>query len=292
MNAITIKAPAKVNTFLKVVGKRPDGYHDLQMVMVPLSLADELHVELKPAGIEFEMDGGGDPGMTGEKNLVFKAAIAFKDNLGVDKGARIILKKRTPIAAGLGGGSSDAAAVLKALNILWKIDLEPKQLAGLGSKIGADVPFFCYGAPAFVEGTGNLVHIYSKFPRLPLLLINPGFAVSTPWIYKKWDLELTMEESDVKRRQPVRQAGWLFQAVDEVVAALYNDLESVAIPAFPEIATIKNWLLNMGADGVLMSGSGPTVFGVFKDVIRRGQAFRAQKPGNWRVFEVESVENF
>lgn len=290
MRTIKIKAPAKVNTLLRVIGRRGDGYHDLQMVMVPLSLADDIELEATDAGIEFVSEGETDPGMAGGKNLVWRAAALLLHEFGVKAGVRIALKKRIPVAAGLGGGSSDAAAVLKGLNSLWNLNWPVERLACLGASLGADVPFFCYERPAFVEGVGNRVSPCDSFPRLNLLLVNPGFAVATPWVYKQWDNlvahssieELTPNRSNARVRP-------LFGSQKDVVLSLHNDLEAVTIPAYPEIARIKGTLMELGAAGALMSGSGPTVFGVFRDAPARDKALKSDFDPGWRVFAADSV---
>lgn len=282
MNRITVKAPAKVNTLLRVVGLRENGYHDLQMVMVPLSLCDEIRLSEIPSGIELTIDGLADDGMRAEKNLAWRAAKAILDLSGLKKGVRIELIKRIPVAAGLGGGSSDAAAVLRGLNDLFELNMPMDKLAGIGGGLGADVPFFCHGRPAFVEGTGDRVSVYETFPNIPFLLVNPGFTVSTPWVYKQWDLQLT-EKSPGATVRP------LFQVFSEVIASLHNDLERVTIPEHPEIGMIKDALKEAGASGVLMSGSGPTVFGMFEDGASRDGAFEKLGSGKWHVFSADSV---
>lgn len=277
MDSLIIKAPAKVNTLLRVTGRRENGYHDLQMVMVPLSLSDEITLTKISNGIEFGSDGATDAGMVGEKNLAYRAARILAEAAGVNTGVKIYLQKKIPVAAGLGGGSSDAASVLKGLNYLWNINWPAEKLAELGARLGADVPFFCYGGPAFVEGIGDKVRPYKEFPNLSLLLINPGFAVPTPWVYKQWDLQLTPKAHNVKSPPHFNKLG-------DVVKSLHNDLEAVTIPAYSEIALIKDKLSELGAVGALMSGSGPTVFGVFENESSRDKALSFEFKKNWRVF--------
>ena len=290
MRSVKIKAPAKVNTMLRVVARREDGFHDLRLVLVPLSLADEIELCPIERGIELSIDGQMDAGMAGEKNLCWRAAALMREEAGLAGGVRIELTKRTPVAAGLGGGSSDAAAVLRGLSEMWDLRWPATKLAGIGKRLGADVPFFCHGGPAFVEGIGDVVTPYDTFPNLSFLLINPGFAVSTPWVYKRWDEEmakspsemLTMEGADARVRP-------LFKAFRDVISSLRNDLEAVTCRAHPEIAEIKRFLVEQGAAGALMSGSGPTVFGVFeRGSVRDAAASRATKEG-WRVFAAEGL---
>ena len=280
MNEIRITAPAKVNTVLRVIGRRENGYHDLQMVMVPLSLADELAISRAGSGIELTVDGASDAGMNGPKNLAWRAALLMQEAAGRSDGVRIALAKRVPVAAGMGGGSSDAAAVLRGLNLLWGLHWPLERLAALGSRLGADVPFFCQEGPAFVEGIGDRVLPYETFPKLLFLIVNPGFAVPTPWVYQQWDLQLTGQPPDARVRP-------LFQAVSDVVASLQNDLERVTIPAHPEIAAIKDALMEAGASGSLMSGSGPTVFGIFESspALECAREAIARRNPKWLVVE-------
>jgi 4-diphosphocytidyl-2-C-methyl-D-erythritol kinase len=282
MQSINVKAPAKVNTILRVLGRRPNGYHDLQMAMVPLSLHDEIELSAIPSGIELSIDGTSDEGMCGPRNLAWRAADLMIRESGHEGGVRIALTKHVPVAAGLGGGSSDAAAVLRGLNELWNLGWAPRRLAELGKGLGADVPFFCYGGCAWVEGIGDRVEVYQSFPKVPFLLINPNFAVATPWVYQQWDLQLTLKDPGATVRP-------LFQVVSDVVGSLHNDLERVTIPAHPEIGMIKDALMGAGANGALMSGSGPTVFGVFADARTRDVAFENLNDGRWRVFKADSV---
>lgn len=283
MSNIRVKAPAKVNLLLRVVGRRDDGYHDLEMVMVPLSLADELEVEEASSGIELVVDGARDKGMVGERNLAWRAAAAMQAEAGRREGVRIRLQKRIPVAAGLGGGSSDAAAVLRALNLLWGLSWPPERLAEIGGSLGADVPFFCFGRPAYVEGIGDRVRPYEHFPNLLFLLINPGFPVLTPWVYRQWDLQLTPKKGDVRVRP-------LFQTFRDVISSLHNDLEAVTIPAHPELFEIKKFFMDAGAQGALMSGSGPTVFGVFESEGVRGAALEELRGHpRWKALGAESV---
>jgi 4-diphosphocytidyl-2-C-methyl-D-erythritol kinase len=279
---ITVDAPAKVNTYLKVLRKRPDGYHDLEMVMVPLTLCDRISIEEIQDGVEFELIGEGDAGMRGADNLACRAARLFKEEFSIKAGVRIALEKNTPIAAGLGGGSSDAAAVLIALNKLWAAGLQPADLARLGKRLGADVPFFCFKGPAFVEGIGDKVTPYRSFPKLSFILINPGLAVSTKWVYGQLGFGLTENRSD--DRVPPH-----FQVFSDVTAELYNDLEAVTIKAFPEIRTIKETLMGLGAGGALMSGSGPTVFGIFENEEERNSAASQIKNEKWKIFTAEGL---
>lgn len=312
MSAITLTAPAKINTLLKVMGRRPDGYHDVVMIMERLRLGDEVTIEPAERGIELTIDGTRDAGMDAEKNLAWRAAEAFRQATGERRGVHIHLVKRIPVAAGLGGGSSDAAATLLGLNQLWRCDWSRQQLARLGAGLGADVPFFCFEGPAIVEGIGDRVTPLPSFPKVYVLLINPGFAVSTAWVYGQWDclyqerdrLGPRVKEKNGERDRKLRFTNhvlrWLtlerggvtfpplLETVHNVASNLVNDLEEVTIPKHPEVLEIKRYLLDAGAQGALMSGSGPTVFGLFEDEDSRDKAAASVRKDSWRVFATEN----
>lgn len=285
MESISISAPAKINTILRVVGRRPNGYHDLVMVMEKLTLADDIILERIDHGIELINEGAVDEGMVAQKNLAWRAATAFRDATGEKRGVRIHLTKRIPVAAGLGGGSSDAAATLRGLNQLWEKGWSGDQLAQLGAELGADVPFFCFDGPALVQGIGDRVTpLEKKLPKFFVLLINPGFPVSTPSIYRCWDeinARLTVDGVDVRVPR-------LFETFRDVTANLVNDLESVTVNAHPEVGEVREFLSLAGAQGVLMAGSGPTVFGLFAEKSQRDQAADKVIRNSWRVIATEN----
>jgi len=255
MKTITLQAPAKVNYLLDVIGRRPDGYHELRMVMQRVGLCDEITITLNDGdqltvtcGIKGVPDGPG--------NIAWKAARAILDLAGSKQGAAITINKRIPSAAGLGGGSSDAASVLMGMNELLKLKLSDQQMMDIGVTLGADVPFFIFKQTALAEGIGEKLSAMPPMPRLWVLLVNPGVHVSTGWVYN--NLQLT-------NRSGLARLPELFSSIDDVCAMLSNDLESVTIPAFPVIDEIKQRMLVLGAVASMMSGSGPTVFGLFRD---------------------------
>lgn len=250
----TVSAPAKVNLILDVVGKRPDGYHDVAMLMVRLSLHDRVRAALRPeVGITVTCPGLELP--PGAENIAARAARLFLEHTGIQTGVAIDIDKRIPAAAGMGGGSSNAAAVLLALNDLLGTGLSRSELQSLGVRLGADVPFFlCGETAAWATGIGELLEPWRGLPPCWLVLVNPRFAVSTAWVYQ--NLRLTGPPRTTKiPRFPER--------VEDLVPLLRNDLEAVTAGRHPEIAALKQSLLRSGALGALMSGSGPTVFGLF-----------------------------
>lgn len=248
-------APAKINLWLEIIKKRADGYHDLSSLMVPLQLCDDLVVEIGPGrGISLECDEPGVP--LDEGNLCWKAARAFLEKCGVRRSVRMALVKRIPHGAGLGGGSSDAAAALLALNHLLGGPLTFQELHETARPLGADVPFFLGRRPALATGIGDRLEPVEPLPPYWFVLIKPPVEVSTKRVYQS--LTLTRGESRIRLplflTRPWELQDWL-----------QNDLESVTESEFPVIGELKEWLMSQGARGALMSGSGSTVFGVFED---------------------------
>ena len=255
MNSITLKAPAKVNYLLDVIRRRPDGYHDLRMVMQRVNLCDELTITLTDSP-EISVRCGKDGVPDGPGNIAWKAAKALLELADASQGADISIIKNIPVAAGLGGGSSDAASVLTGMNELLQLGLSDQRLMGIGAKLGADVPFFIFKKTALAEGIGESLTVMPEMPTAWVLLVNPGLHVSTAWVYK--NLQLT-------NRGELAKLPSLYGSVMDICSIFANDLESVTIPAFPVIGDIKESMLRHGALGAMMSGSGPTVFGLYQD---------------------------
>lgn len=286
MHEVTIFSPAKVNLRLAIVGRRPDGYHWLEMVMVPLDFGDDLVLSVGGAGsgVHFRSNEGTLP--SDERNLCVRAAQLLQQAEGRADAVEIQLYKRTPIGAGLGGGSSNAAAVLRGLNQLWGLGWSASRLAAFGVQLGADVPFFCYGAPAVVRGIGDLVDCYNDFIELPILLVNPRRGVATAEIYKTYaqshHFQLTSTPPDASFRPLLRSVG-------EVAAQLRNDLEAVTTQQMPVVREMRQALEAAGAVGTLMSGSGSTVFGVFASDAARNRAEAILAPRGWWLQATKSV---
>ncbi len=266
-------APAKLNLRLKITGRRPDGYHNLVSIMATVSLYDRIELQITSRNlITISCEGFSAP--ADKENLACRAAQAFFAKTGIDHGLSIKLTKNIPVAAGLGGGSSDAACVLKALNQIWSCPLSAKELAELALGLGADVPFFLIEKPCIVRGIGEILEPIEKWPKLWYIIVTPPIRVSTAWVYGNlnWsplegtgELELTKDEyqfiiANLKKK------------VFVIARVLDNDLERVTASHFPAIEDIKKTLMDSGSDGVLMSGSGPSVFGVFGSKDRARQA--------------------
>lgn len=283
MENISLKSPAKINTSLRIMDKRPNGYHELQMTMVKLSLSDAMTLSSLSSSIELVCDNISDEGMKGERNLAWRAAAAFQRAMKIKRGVRIQIEKNIPTAAGLGGGSSNAAAVLKGLNQLWETNLSEKQLADIGITLGADIPFFCYDGAACVEGIGERVTPLATFPKLFLCLVHPPIAISTRWAYETYDRRIKKTSTTPPHGQRD------YQTVDDVLETLSNDLETVVLETHPEIGEIKSRLKEYGARGALMTGSGSTVFGIFQDKAARDKAASRISGNSWKIFAAESA---
>jgi 4-diphosphocytidyl-2-C-methyl-D-erythritol kinase len=244
-----VLCPAKVNLYLRVVGRRPDGYHEVVTVMQPLTLADELLVSLAGEGIALECDAPGLP--SGEENLVWRAARQFQAETGSKWGVRLRLRKRIPVAAGLGGGSSDAAGTLLALNDLAGKPLNQVGLHRLASRLGADVPFFLAREPAVGRGIGTQLSPVTLHPYW-YLLVNPGEPLSTRWVYENLDLDNLPGPPAAETWDPEHPETWV-----------RNDLGTVVVKRLPELVPLLAGLGESGAWCQGVSGSGPTLFGLF-----------------------------
>ncbi len=273
---IAVEAPAKVNLFLAVTGRRPDGYHELESLFCPLALSDRLHLDFEARGVSLSCDHPGVP--ADPSNLAWRAADRFFRETGIPPNLSIHLEKRIPAAAGLGGGSTDAAAALTALNRRFRFPLSPPSLHRLAAGLGADVPFFLRAVPAWASGVGDrLQPIRGLPPRWVILLARP-WAVSTADVYKNLNLALTKCSKVTKS---LTLTGGRYRGIDY---RLCNDLETVTAARHPEIEAAKAALIRAGAEGALMSGSGPTVFGLFreKETARRAETSLRGR-GDWQV---------
>ncbi len=256
MKRIIMQAPAKINLGLIVRGKRPDGYHEIETVLQMVSLYDTLEIAQGDDGIVLASDTSALP--LGQENLVYRAAERLALEAGRAPAVRIHLAKQIPVAAGLGGGSSDAAATLAGLNRLWGLDYPAERLRTMAVELGMDVPFFLLSPTAFAKGRGEqLTPLRPPKPPLWVVLVNPGFRVSTPWAYESLNLGLTIKNKHISMLR------FSITAFEDARFPLENDLEGATLKAFPVLGEIKESLRELGALTGLMSGSGPTVFGVF-----------------------------
>jgi len=263
--AIELLSPAKVNVFLKITGQRIDGYHELLTVFVPVSLYDKLIISKSEKGLEVYYRGREIP--NNQNNLVSRAAISFFEKTGIKKGIKITLIKNIPISSGLGGGSSNAATTLKGLNQLWPNALSKEDLEKLALSLGADVPFFLLQKPAMARGIGEILQPIENFPSLWYVIVSPNLMISTAWTYERFKLNLTNNRNQNKMSSFKKN-------IFNIPELLFNDLERVTLVKYPFLSSIKESLLQVGALGALMTGSGPSIFGLFDS------AKKAQKAGN------------
>lgn len=269
---LELHAPAKINLTLEILYRRKDGFHELKTVMQELDFGDLLHVEeLEADRLEFSCDHPDLP--TGEENLAYRAALLLRDCHGRGRGARLTLIKRIPIAAGLGGGSSNAAAVLKGLNVLWKLNLSMELLQELAAGLGSDVPFFLYGGTALAQGRGEQITPLPNLPPIPVLLVSlPGQTLSTPLVYRslKWDKIKSGEKTGnfaqwLMEGQGMAKGNHVFTG--QLYNFMINDLEAGAFALADNLPALKEELKLMGLMP-LLSGSGPTVFALCPDFER------------------------
>lgn len=253
--ALNLMAHAKINLTLDVLSRRPDGYHNVEMIMQTIELHDTLSFT-EADGVELSISGLSVP--PGPENLVLKAAHLLQESCNSRKGARIHLKKEIPVAAGLAGGSTNAAATLLGLNQLWGLGLTPDKLLELAVKLGADVPFCLMGRSAIARGIGEVLTPLPQAPQFGVILVKPAFGVSTAEVYRKLDLNNLGRRPNTDGMIKALGKGDL----DLVSFELANVLESVTLSLRPQLGDLKAKLKAAGCYGVLMSGSGPTIFGL------------------------------
>lgn len=262
MKTVTIKAPAKVNLTLDVTGKRPNGYHDLKMIMQTISVFDEIKLSLtEEEKIDLHMNKELPDKIPAEKNLVYKAAALMKEKFDIKGGFDIELQKSIPAAAGLAGGSSDCAATLIAVNEVCELGLTTQELCDIGVKLGADVPFCIRKGTMLSEGIGEILTPLTPFKDVWVVLVKPDISVSTAYVYTHLDLPNLKYHPDTEKAIECIGNG----DISGLSNVLSNVLETVTVPEYPVLTEIKEFLVQNGAAGSLMSGSGPTVFGIFKN---------------------------
>lgn len=264
------RAFAKINLGLDILGKRPDGYHEVNMIMQSIALADE--VEILPAEeLKVTTDRADVPG--GKNNLAWKAVMLLAEKFGHKPNVQVCIRKKIFLAAGLAGGSADGAAVLRGLNRFWELGLDSAQLEVLAGELGSDVPFCIRGGTAAATGRGEILEPLADLPETWLVLAKPGFEVSTAWAYKNY-----LSDRPVTRpRIEDMKAAIARQDMSQVRACMGNVLEGVTACAHPEINIIKNIMKAQGAQISLMSGSGPTVFGLVESEVAGERVIKALK---------------
>lgn len=282
---LLVKAPAKINLSLDVLNKRPDGYHEVEMIMTTIDLADRIELSLEENNIiriislnRFVPDD--------QRNLAYQAAKLLKDKFHVQKGVSIKIEKNIPVAAGLAGGSSDAAAVLRGLNKLWGLGLSLDQLAEIGAEIGSDVSFCVYGGTALATGRGEIIKELPAPPICWVVLAKPFIGVSTADIYKRLDVATINHPNTKLMIDSIYRGDY-----EQMCKNVGNVLEDVTLNLYEEVAQIKEQMSKFGADAVLMSGSGPTVFGLMHHDSRMHRVYNGLRGFCDQVFAVRIIGN-
>lgn len=271
-NDISLKALAKINLGLDVVRRREDGYHEVRMIMQTIHLYDRLDIKrTKESGIQIQTNLSFLP--VNENNLIYKAAKLLMDEFSITDGVSVKLDKRIPVAAGMAGGSTDAAAMLFGMNRLFSLGLTKRQLMERGVQIGADVPYCIMRGTALAEGIGEELSQLPPMVKCPVLIAKPSISVSTKFVYQNLKLDDTTIHPDIDRLIDDIRAKNLY----DIAAHMGNVLETVTIPNYPVIDEIKKHMLSHGAVGAMMSGSGPTVFGLFDDEATAKKAYKAMR---------------
>ncbi|MBM7555123.1 4-(cytidine 5'-diphospho)-2-C-methyl-D-erythritol kinase [Thalassobacillus pellis] len=279
------KAPAKINLSLDVLHKRDDGFHEVEMVMTTVDLADRITLTLLNSDkIIIESESRFVP--NDERNLAFRAAKLVKDTYNVKKGVKIFIEKNIPVAAGLAGGSSDAAAVLRGVNRLWNLGVGLDELAVLGSNIGSDVSFCVYGGTALATGRGEHIKILPSPPSCWVVLAKPRIGVSTAVVYKRYRGD-QIKHPDTKAMIAALEQ----EDFQQVCANVGNVLESVTLDLYPEVKQIKEQMKHAGGDAVLMSGSGPTVFALAHQETRAHRIYNSLKGFCEEVYIIRLLGN-
>jgi 4-diphosphocytidyl-2-C-methyl-D-erythritol kinase len=277
---LLVKAPAKINLSLDVLHKRPDGYHEVKMVMTTIDLADRIELTPLPSDtiriVSYNRFVPDD-----HRNLAFQAAKLLKERFNVREGVAISITKTIPVAAGLAGGSSDAAATLRGLNKLWNLGLTLDELAELGAEIGSDVSFCVYGGTAIATGRGEKIEHIPAPPPCWVILAKPTIGVSTAEVYRNLNLASIVHPDVDAMVKAIKE-----QDYDGICSLVGNVLEEVTLKMHPEVARIKEQMKRFGADAVLMSGSGPTVFGLVRHDSRLQRIYNGLRGFCDQVFAV------
>lgn len=279
MRQIVLKAYAKINLGLDVLGRRPNGYHDVRMIMQSIGLYDRLTLK-KMREDEISLSSNMATLPNNEHNLVYKAIRLMKEEYQITTGVKAELEKRIPVAAGMAGGSTDAAAALIGMNRLFDLHLSRERLMELGAKLGADVPYCVMGGTALAEGVGEILTPLKSMPKCYILIAKPGISVSTRFVYENLEIDKLSYHPDIDGMMESIEADDLTGITDR----LSNVLETVTEKKYPIITKIKNAMLESGAMNSLMSGSGPTVFGIYADK-------ESAQNGLSKVREIEMVRN-
>jgi len=280
---LLVKAPAKINLSLDVLHKRPDGYHEVEMIMTTIDLADRIELTLLDSD-QIKIVSLNRFVPDDQRNLAYQAAKLLKEKYHVNKGVMIKIEKNIPVAAGLAGGSSDAAAVLRGLNKLWDLGLSLDDLAVIGAEIGSDVSFCVYGGTALATGRGEIIKELPAPPVCWVILAKPFIGVSTADVYKRLDVEKVEHPKTNQMIESIHTNDYKLMC-----NSVGNVLEDVTLKLYPEVSQIKEQIYKFGADAVLMSGSGPTVFGLIQHDSRMNRVYNGLRGFCDQVFAVRMM---
>lgn len=283
MSNIHLKANAKINLSLDVLRKRDDGYHEVKMIMQSINLHDDVYIEIIDEGIYVSCNKSWVP--SGSGNIAYKAAELLKEKYEIKKGFKIKIIKNIPVSAGLAGGSADSAAVILGINKLFSLNLDRKEMMDLGKTIGADVPFCIRGGTMLSEGIGEILTPVEPFKYVNIVLVKPKIPVSTEWVYKNLNLNYIPERPDI----PLILEAIKRKDIECVAKNMKNVLETVTAKKHMVIGEIKQKLMELGALGSMMSGSGPTVFGIFENKEKAYFAYEKIKNIRWECFMAETL---
>ena len=290
-NVLKLKSYAKINLYLKIGHKLDDGYHNIESIMQTIDLFDEIYLERtdKP-DIFIECNNPEVP--TDKNSIVYKAVETIMNNFK-DKGIKISIKKHIPISSGLGGGSSNVATVLKGICKIFGLPLSSVQLKNIATNFGMDIPFFIMGGTAFVKGRGELVSPLPPIsPSIPLILINPGIKVSTKWAYQLYDKLIDTKAKSINKISHLLNRNENIKPI-EIYDVIYNSFDSILSQQFSILEHIKNRLKDLGSVAATISGSGPTIYGIFekkKDMIRAYNDIRKQYPLVYKAYTRNALD--
>lgn len=283
MNTLSLTCCAKVNLGLRVLGKRTDGFHEVETVLQAVDLCDEIEITDHPEpAIEVDCDHPEVP--SGPENLAYRAARLAQEALSGERGCRIAIRKRIPPAAGLGGGSSNAAAVLIGLNRLWQLSLSDQELTRMAARLGSDVPFFLHGGTALARGRGEALTPVKMMAEFHLVVVKPDLSIPTAWAYGRLKIPLTSNSKFVKLNSLKE-----IRTLDQVLPLLDNDLEKAVGAIYALIGEIKANLVSKGAIAAAMSGSGSAVYGIVEDRDAAWQLAERMRRDRWQIFVVRPI---
>lgn len=284
MNSIRLKCRAKINLAIDVLGRREDNYHLVEMIMQSIDLYDYIEIEEIDKGILIESNCPNVP--LDSSNIVYKGANLIKDRFGINKGVKIKIEKNIPVAAGMAGGSSNGAAVLIGLNKIWSLNLSENELMEIGLKLGADVPFCIKGGAALAQGIGEKLTYIKGLNDVDIIICKPDISVSTAMVYKNFDMSKIRKRPNIDLLLKCLEE----ENIEDLCMNMENVLESVTEKKYSEISNIKEQMKKCGAIGTMMSGSGPTVFGIFKDLKKGKDALAKLSDLYNQTYLVKSAE--